>query len=92
MLTRLYIYTDFSYSDAQGQITLQSLVKTVGNSNSSKLVWLSLLSARMKKIQSTMKGNRVLQYFSHYKTMGIFLDTQRKLTPQSLVESGLNSN
>ena len=30
--------------------------------------------------------------FSHYESMGIFQDAQGQLTPQSLVESGLNSH
>ena len=30
--------------------------------------------------------------FSHYKSMGIFLDAQGQLTPQSVVRSGRNSN
>ena len=30
--------------------------------------------------------------FSHYKSMGIFLDAQWQLTSQSLVRSGQNSN
>ena len=30
--------------------------------------------------------------FSHYKSMGIFQDAQGQITPQSLVESGPNSN
>ena len=48
-------YTSIFLSDAQGQLTLQSVVESGRNSNSSKLLWLSLLSARMKKIQSKMK-------------------------------------
>ena len=34
----------------------------------------------------------MLTRFSHYKSMGIFPDAQGQLTPQSLVESGRNSN
>ena len=49
MLTRLYI----DLADAQGQLTPQSVVESGQNSNSSKLLWLFLLPARMKKIQST---------------------------------------
>ena len=30
--------------------------------------------------------------FSHYKSMGNFLDAQGQLTPQSVVRSGRNSN
>ena len=51
VLSRLYI--DFSV--AQGQLTLQSVVESCQNSNSSKLLWLFLLPARVKKIQSKMK-------------------------------------
>ena len=41
--------------DAQGQLTPQSQVRAEQNSNSPKLLWLSPLPARMKKIQSKMK-------------------------------------
>ena len=34
------------------------------------------------------EGTRVLTRFPHYKSIGIFLDAQGQLTPQSLVESG----
>ena len=43
-------------------------------------------------IQLKMKELEWSQHFSHYKSMGIFQDSQGQLTPQSLVESGLNSN
>ena len=48
VFTTLYI----NFSDAQGQITLESLVESGRNSNSSKLSCMALLPARMKKIQS----------------------------------------
>ena len=48
VLTRLY----FNFLDTQGQLTPQSVVESCRNSNSFKLLWLSLLSAKMKKIQS----------------------------------------
>ena len=38
--------------EAQGQLTPQSEVEPGRNSNSSDMLWLSLLSARMKEIQS----------------------------------------
>ena len=53
---------------------------------------MSLLPARIRMIESKMKELECSQDFSHYKSMGIFQDTQGKLTPQSLVESGPNSN
>ena len=62
------------------------------NSNSSKLSCMSSIPARMKKIQLKMKALDCSQDFSHYKSMGIFSDTQGQLTPQSLVRSGRISN
>ena len=46
----------------------------------------------MKLIHTKMKELEWTQDFSHYKSMGIFLDAQGQLTPQSLVESGPNLN
>ena len=46
------------------------------NSNSSELLWLVLLSARMKKIHPKMKVLEWSQHFSHYKSMGNFADAQ----------------
>ena len=51
VLTRL-----FFFSDTQGQLTPKSAVEFCRNSNSPKLLWLSSLPARMKKIQSKMKA------------------------------------
>ena len=42
------------------------------NLNSYRLLWLSLLSARLKKINSKMKELEWSQHFVHYKSMGIF--------------------
>ena len=42
------------FSDTQGQLTPKSAVEFCRNANSSKYLWLSLLPARMKKIQSKM--------------------------------------
>ena len=88
VFTTLYI----DFSDAQGQITLKSVVVSGRNWNSSKLSCMSLLPTRMKLIHTKMKELEWSQDFSHYKSMGIFLDAQGQLTPQSLVESGQNKN
>ena len=47
-----------------------------------------------KNKDDRLKNERagVFTRFSHYKSMGIFPAAQGQLTPQSLVESGLNSN
>ena len=81
MLTTLYI----NFSDAQGQITFELLVVYGRNLNSSKLLCMSLLPARMRMIDSEMKEQECSQDFAHYKSMGIFPDAQGQLTPQSLV-------
>ena len=47
VLTSLFV----EFSDALGQLTPQSEVKSRRNSNSFKLLWLSLSPTRMKKIQ-----------------------------------------
>ena len=46
VLTRLYVV----FSDTQGQLTTKSADDFCRNSNSSKLLLLSSISARMKKI------------------------------------------
>ena len=76
VVTTLFI----NFSDAQGQLTPKSVMESCRNSNSSELLWLVLLSARMKKIHSKMKVLEWSQHFSHYKSMGIFPDAQGQLT------------
>ena len=88
VFTTLYI----NFSDAKGQITLELVVVSGRNLNSSKLSCMSLLPARMKIIESKMKELEWSQHFPHYKSMGIFPDAQGQLTPQFLVRSGRISN
>ena len=88
MFTTLYI----NFSDAQGQITLDSVVVSGRNWNSSKLSCMSSLPTKMKLIHTKMKELEWSQDFSHYKSMGIFQDAQGQLTQQLLVESGPNWN
>ena len=84
VFTTLYI----EFSDAHGQITLESVVVSGRNWNSSKLSCMSSLPARMRMIESKMKELECSQDYSHYKSMGIFPFAQGQLTPQSLVRSG----
>ena len=58
------------FPDAQGQLTLQSLVRSVQISNSSEMLYLFLLPASMKKIRSKMKALEWSQHFPHYNPMG----------------------
>ena len=55
------------------------------NSNSPKLLCMSLLPARMKMIHSKLKGQEWSQQCSHYMSMEIFPDTQGRLTSQSMI-------
>ena len=68
----------------QGQLTQLFVMGFGRNSNSFKLLWLSLLPAQMKgymlKIHSKMKALECSQHFSHYKSMEIFTDVQGQLT------------
>ena len=80
-----------NFSDAQGQLTPKSVMESCQNLNPSKLLWLVLLSARMKKIHSKMKVLDWSQHFSHYKSTEIFSDAQGQLTHKSLVRSCLIS-
>ena len=88
VVTTLYV----NFSDAQGQVTLESVVVSGRNLNSSKISCMSSLPARMRMIESKMKMLECSQDYSHYKSMGIFPDAQGQLTPQSLVRSGRISN
>ena len=64
MFTSLYL----SFSDAQGQITPESVVVSGRNLNSSKLSCMSSLPARMRMIESKMKELECSQDYSHYKS------------------------
>ena len=64
------------------KITLESVVVSSRNWNSSKLSCMSSLPTRMKVIHTKMNELECSQYFSHYRSMGIFPDTQGQLTPQ----------
>ena len=89
--TRVFTTLFINFSEAQGQITLELVVVSGRNLNSSKLSCMSSLPARMRWIESKMKELECSQDFSHYKYMGIFPDAEGQLTPQSLVESDPNS-
>ena len=65
---------------AQGQLTPKSVMESCFNSIPSKLLWLTLLSARMKKTHWKMEALEWSQSFSHYKSMGIFPNAQGQLT------------
>ena len=58
------------FSDAQGQLTLQSVVRSGRISNSSKLLCMSSLSARMKRIRSKTAEKTWRRRFPHYNPMG----------------------
>ena len=88
VVTTLFI----NFSDAQGQLTPKSVMESCRNSNPSKLLWLVLLSARIKKIHPKMKELEWSQHFSDYKSLGIFPVAQGQLTHKSLFGSCQISN
>ena len=89
---RVFTTVYINFPDTQGQITLESVVVSGRNFNSSELSYMSSSHARMKMIQSKMKGLEWSQHFSHYKSMEIFPDAQGQLTLQSLFRSNRISN
>ena len=52
------------FTDAQGQLTPQSLVRSGRISNSYEMLWMSLLPASMKKIRSKMKALERTQHYT----------------------------
>ena len=58
------------FPDAQGQLILQSLVRSGRISKSSEMLWMFSLPASMKKIRSKMKALEWTQHFPHYNPMG----------------------
>ena len=75
----------FNFSDTQGKLTTQSVFGSGRTSNSSKLLWLSSLPARIKKIKSNMKMHIYPIYYPN-----IYPDAQGQVTPESVVGSGRN--
>ena len=69
--------------DAQGQVTLWSVVLSGRISNSSKL----LCMPSMKRIRSKTGEKKWQQHFPHYKSMAIFSGAKGQLTPQLVVGS-----
>ena len=89
VLTKFGLSRFIRFKDIEQKLNSDvTLIQICRNSNSSKLSCMSSIPARMKKIQLKMKALECSQDFSHYKSMGIFPDAQRQLTPQSLVRSG----
>ena len=80
MVTTLFI----DFSDPQGQLTPKSVMESCRNSNSSKLLWLTLLSARMKKIHWKMKALEWSQRFPII-SLGIFPNAQGQLTHKPFI-------
>ena len=76
------------FSDAQGQITLELVVVSGRNLNSSKFFMHVLVTCKNEDDRFKNEGARVFTRFLPFKSMGIFPDAQGQLTPQSWVRSG----
>ena len=66
------------FPDAQGQLTLQSLVRSGRISKSSEMLWMFSLPASMKKIRSKMKALEWTQHFPHYNSM-VAMETRGRI-------------
>ena len=73
------------FPDAQGQLTLQSLVLSGRISNSSEMLWMFSLPASMKKIRSKMRAPECSQHFPHYNPMGAISEVRSDLA-QNLMQ------
>ena len=58
------------FPDPQGQLTPHSLVRSGRILNSSEMLWMLLLPAKMKKIHSKIKALEWSQHFPYYNPMG----------------------
>ena len=79
-------YGDFS--DAQGQLTLQSMVDSGTTSNLSEILWLSSLAVSMKKIRSKMKA---LVFSQHFPTITLW-ELSVAIYTRVLIRSGPKPN
>ena len=61
-----------NFLDAQGQLTLYSVVRSGQNSNSFEILCMSSLPASIKRIGSKATEKRWRYHFPHYKSMGAF--------------------
>ena len=84
--------TSFSFT-AQGHVTPKWLVRSSQNSNSSKILCLSLLPVRLMKIEFIVNEKKWRHNFLHYKSMGKNFHTQGRITQKWMIQSGqiLNS-
>ena len=85
-------YTCTSIFQTRKGRSLEFLVVSGRNLNSSKLLCMSSFPARKRMFDSKMKELECSQDFSYYNSMWIFPDAQGQLTLQSLVRSGRISN
>ena len=70
--SRVFTTSYINFSDAQGQITPESVVVSGRNSDSSKAFMHVLVSCKNEDDSIKMKELQCPQHFSHYKFMGIF--------------------
>ena len=82
MVTTLFI----GFSNAQGQLNQKSVMD--GILSKFKLIpdfMVGLVTCKNEVDPSKMKALEWSKHISHYKSMGIFPDTQEQLTHKSLV-------
>ena len=76
------------FSDAQGQLTPHSLVRSGRISNLSEMLWMFLLPASMKKIRSKMKA---LEWSQHFPIITLW-ELSVAMDTRVLIRSGPKPN
>ena len=73
---------NIEFLDTEGQVALWYWVGSGRISNTSKLLCMSLLPARMKRMRSKTAEKKWQHRFTHYKPMGILSDAKGQLSLQ----------
>ena len=87
-----FLFLFFFFFVAQGQVTKKQFLRSGPKSNSSKILFLSSLSARLKKDPIKTKVLSCSQHFLHYKSMGKNFRRSRCVTRKQIVRSSWKSN
>ena len=75
--------SNMGFFSTQGQVTLTWIVWCGWKSNSSEILWLFWLLARLMKIGSKVKSLSSGQHCLHYMSMGKFFITQGQVTQKN---------
>ena len=77
--------SNMGFFSNRGQVTPTWIVWCGWKSNTSEILWLSWLPARLTKIGSKVKSLPSGQHCLHYKSMGKVFITQEQVTPKNII-------